>query len=108
LGGHFVNSLIWQLPLPLLLQYSTDAIPSQEVPFSSVPVFFAHDFEGFNSGIDIFDDNSLIRQLPIQCLNVLSVVRINSPFDKIDIDAPKSFLVKSLRLAIPNFSGGKQ
>jgi hypothetical protein len=54
--------------LPLLLQYSTDEIPSQEVPFSSVPVFFAHDFEGFNSGIDIFDDDSLIRQRPIKCL----------------------------------------
>jgi hypothetical protein len=36
-GYRDVNtSLIWQLPLPLLLQYSTDAIPSQEVPFSSV------------------------------------------------------------------------
>ena len=41
------------------------------MPFSSIAIPFAHDFERFDSGVDVFDHDSLPRQLAI--LRLLSV-----------------------------------
>jgi len=43
------------------IEYSTDEIHSQQIPFSSVAIPFAQDFEGFYPGVDVFMDGTCIR-----------------------------------------------
>ena len=38
------------------------------MPFSSVAILFAHDFESFDSCVDVFNNNPFLRQLAIEQL----------------------------------------
>ena len=51
-----------------MIEYSTEEVHSQQVPFSPVAIPFAHNFERFDLGIDVFNHDPLIRQLAIEPL----------------------------------------
>ena len=55
-----------QLTLPI--EDGTNEIHSQQVPFAAVAIPFAHDFEGFDLGIDVFNDNAFARQCTVKRL----------------------------------------
>ena len=52
--------LVRKLQAQFLIEYSTDEIHPQQVSFSSISVPFAHNFERFDSGIYIFNDNAFL------------------------------------------------
>jgi len=48
------------------IEYGTDEIHSQQMPFSPIAIPFPQDFERFDPGIDVFNHNTLSRQLAIK------------------------------------------
>ena len=64
--GILAIRLVRKLRRSFIVEYRTDEIHSQEVPFLPIPIPFAHDFERFDPGIDVFNDNTLLRQFMVQ------------------------------------------
>jgi len=48
------------------VEYGTDEIHPQQVSFSSVVIPFAQNFERFDPGVDVFNDDTFPRQLAIE------------------------------------------
>ncbi len=63
-----INRLIRKLSSEFVIEYGTDEIHSEEMSFSSIAMPFAQDFECFDPGVDVFDGDSLVRQLAVERL----------------------------------------
>ena len=60
--------LVRKLGFKFAIEYGTDEIHPQEMPFSSISIPLAQNFESFDSSVDIFNDNTFFRQRAIEQL----------------------------------------
>jgi len=72
--------LVRKLEFDFTIDYGTDEIHSQEMPFSSIAIPFAEDFECFDSCVDVFNDNTLPRQRAIEQFSLPRQWMIFAPF----------------------------
>ena len=72
--------LVRKLGFDFTIDYGTDEIHPQEMSFSSVAIPFAEDFECFDSCVDVFNDNTFLRQRAIEQLPFSRQGMIFAPF----------------------------